>query len=199
MQIIQQSKIAAGEIYDGNGLIFACKEVHLKPFLKDYYKSVDIAYPKFYKMDEQCKLAFIAAEVLLKDFDREAYKDEEIAVVLFNAESSLATDRNYWDSTRSIASPALFVYTLPNIMIGEIAIRHRIKGENYCFLTESYDAQMLFQQTELVFQHTLARAAIVGWVNYENEESYGAKLFLVSNSTEGTNDFNTDNLKKLNN
>ena len=150
-------------------------------------------------MDEQCKLAFIAAEVLLKNFARDEYKDEEIAMVLTNAESSLATDRNYWDSTRSIASPAVFVYTLPNIMIGEIAIRHHIKGENYFFLCENYDAQLLFQQTELVFQNTNTRVAIVGWVNYENEESYDARLFLVSKSTVGTLAFNIDNLKILNN
>lgn len=199
MQIIHQCKITAGEIYDGNGLVFACGEAHLKPFLKDFYKSEGIAYPKFYKMDEQCKLAFIATEVLLKNFAREAYEDEEIAMVLSNAESSLATDRNYWDSTKSIASPALFVYTLPNIMIGEIAIRHRIKGENYFFLTENYDAQLLFQQTELIFQNTSTQAAIVGWVNYENEECYDARLFLVSKSTPGTLAFTTDNLKILNN
>lgn len=199
MQIINHCKISNGEISDGNGLVFASEEVHLKHFLKEYYKSGGILYSKFYKMDEQCKLAFIATEVLLRNFARGEYKDEEIAIVLANSESTLATDRSFWNSTDTIASPALFVYTLPNIMIGEMAIRNKIKGENFFFISEGYDAQLLYQQTELVFLNTSTRIAIVGWVNYENEKSYCAKLFLVSKSNEGIDTFNIDNLINLNN
>jgi len=199
MQIINHCKITEGEISDNNGVIFTSEEVHLKQFLKSFYKSEGMDYPKFYKMDEQCKLAFISTEVLLRNFARQDYKDEEIAIVLANSESTLTTDRSFWDSTGTIASPALFVYTLPNIMIGEMAIRNKIKGENYFFISEEYDAQLLYQQTELVFLNTTTQVAIVGWVNYESEKTYCAKLFLVSKLNEEINTFSVDNLININN
>ena len=36
----------------------------------------------------------------------------------------------------SSASPAVFVYTLPNVVAAEISIRHHIKGENIWFWSE---------------------------------------------------------------
>ena len=148
-------------------------------------------------MDAQCKLAFIASEVLLADFDREKYKDEEIAMVFANSESTLSTDMDYRESALAIASPALFVYTLPNIMMGEIAIRNKIKGENLFFIAEDFDSNLLLQQTELVFQNSTAQIVIVGWVNYENEEKYLARLFLVTKTGDGIL-FNKENIEKLN-
>jgi len=141
-------------------------------------------------------LRLLQPKILLQNFARHEYQDEEIAMIFANSESTLATDMAYWDSTVDIASPALFVYTLPNIMMGEIAIRNKIKGENIFFISEEYDANLLFQQTELVFLNTSTQIALVGWVNYENEESYDAKLFLVSKSNEGMNTFNIENLNK---
>ena len=38
------------------------------------------------------------------------------------------------------ASPAVFVYTLPNVAAGEISIRHHVKGENTWFWSD--DRQM---------------------------------------------------------
>jgi hypothetical protein len=197
MQILNYCNIYRGKIVNSETLLFELEELRLKPFLKDFYKSKNLSYPKFYKMDEQCKLAFIATEVLLQNFDLENYKNEEIAMVFSNSESSLATDIAYWESNSAIASPALFVYTLPNIMMGEIAIRNNIKGENIFFVTEKFDAKLLVQQTELVFSNSFTKIAIVGWVNYENEEIYLARLFLVSKYDEGIPTFNIENLNKL--
>ena len=199
MQIINHCKISNGEISDNQGLCFSSGENSLKCLLKDYYKSEQISYPKFYKMDEQCKLAFIATEVLLRNFVKEDYKDEEIALVFANSESTLATDMSFWESTFTIASPGLFVYTLPNIMMGEIAIRNKIKGENIFFISEEYDAKLLYEQTELVFLNTSAQIAIAGWVNYQNEELYSAKLFLISKLNDGMNTFSLEKFKTLNN
>lgn len=198
MQIINHCTLSNGEISDAQSSLFASDELELKSFLKAFYKSKKMSYPKFYKMDAQCKLAFIATEVLLQNFDREAYKDEEIAMVFSNSESTLNTDMAYWESFRDIASPALFVYTLPNIMMGEIAIRNKVKGENYFFVSESFDAHLLQQQTELVFLNTKTQTAIVGWVNYESETSYLAKLFLVSRLENGLCPFSIKNINKLN-
>ncbi len=197
MNIINYCSIRKGKIANAEGILFSSDDNQLSSFLKSYYKINNISYPKFYKMDAQCKLALIASEVLFTDFDREMYKDEEIAMVFANSESTLATDMDYWESALTIASPALFVYTLPNIMMGEIAIKNKIKGENLFFIAEDFDSNLLLQQTELLFQNSSARVVVVGWVNYESEEKYLARLFLVSKTGDGIL-FNKENIEKLN-
>lgn len=199
MYILNYCRISNGIISDSDGIVFDSQGNDLAHFLKDFYKFDNIIYSKFYKMDEQCKLAFIASEVLLRNFRREDYKDEELAMIFANSDSTLSTDMSFWDSTFAIASPGLFVYTLPNIMLGEIAIRNKIKGENIFFISREYDPKLLFNQTELVFHNTNTKIAIVGWVNYENDTTYLAKLFLVSKSDEAKNIFSLENLINLNN
>ena len=82
----------------------------------------------------------------MKDsFPEKVYKPEDIGVVLANANSSLDTDIKYFETVKDIASPALFVYTLPNIVIGEICIRHNFKGENAFFIFEEFDAGFIQQ------------------------------------------------------
>jgi hypothetical protein len=198
MHILKYCSVSDAEISDGSKIIFKSNDKDLKPFLKEFYKSEKLEYPKFYKMDAQCKLAFTAAEVLFRNIDREHYQNEEIALVFANSESTLATDMSYWESTKNIASPGLFVYTLPNILMGEIAIRNKIKGENYFFVSENFDAQLLHQQTEMVFQNTATKLVVVGWVNYESETNYSAKLFLISKSEVGLAPFTIDNINNLN-
>lgn len=198
MHILKYCSVSNAEITDGSKIIFKSNDKDLKPFLKEFYKSEKFDYPKFYKMDAQCKLAFIATEVLFRNIVREQYQNEEIALVFANSESTLATDMSYWESTKDIASPALFVYTLPNILMGEIAIRNNIKGENYFFVSENFDAQLLYQQTEMVFQYTATKLVVVGWVNYESETNYSAKLFLVSKSEIGLFPFTIENINNIN-
>ena len=103
------------------------------------YEKLQINYPKFYKMDNLAKLGLLSSEMVLKDRTiKQEYKPEKVAVILSNASSSLDTDLNYFESTKKIASPGLFVYTLPNIVTGEICIRHGLKGENGFFITEEF-------------------------------------------------------------
>ncbi len=113
-------------------------------FLLSVYQHFDLQYPRFYKMDNQSKLGWLASELLLKgNFHPAGYRPEDIAVVLSNANSSLDTDYKYMDTVADIPSPSVFVYTLPNIMIGEICIRTKFKGENAFFLFEAFDAGFL--------------------------------------------------------
>ena len=37
--------------------------------LKDIYKTLGLKYPKFYKMDSLCKLAYLSSEVLFQDLN----------------------------------------------------------------------------------------------------------------------------------
>ena len=73
----------------------------------------------------------------------------------------------------------MFVYTLPNITIGELAIKHKITGENAFFVSEQFDADLLVNYTETLMQST-TEAAIVGWVEVDGS-NFEAFIFLVQN------------------
>ncbi|MCK7560110.1 hypothetical protein MKQ70_36410 [Chitinophaga sedimenti] len=99
-------------------------------FLRSLYDRFAGQYQKFHKMDLLSKLGWLSTEVLLQDISLSQYAPEDIALVFANRSASLDTDERYYETVSDIASPALFVYTLPNIVIGEISIRHKLKGEN---------------------------------------------------------------------
>lgn len=151
----------------------------LADFLLAAYQQNGIQYPKFYKMDQLSKLGWLAAEWLMGNgFRGKGYLPEEIAVVLSNASSSLDTDYRYFGSLAEVPSPALFVYTLPNITIGEICIRHKWKGENAFFIFESFDAGFIADYVRELLRQGRARACVCGWVEVLND-SHCAALFRV--------------------
>ena len=94
--------------------------------LAQLYRNIGMSYPKFFKMDRLCKAGILGAEMLLKDydFDHENVK-ADWGIVLMNSASSLDNDRRYQETIATdnyYPSPAVFVYTLANIVTGEIAI-----------------------------------------------------------------------------
>jgi hypothetical protein len=182
---------------DGNIVFQGDENVDTGDFLTSLYKYLGADYPKFYKMDNLSKLGFLAVELLLSGRNlSEKYSPEETGIVLSNANASLDADVNYMASARNIPSPALFVYTLPNIVIGEISIRHHFKGENAFFVSEKFDeAFMHFYVTDL-FSRTALKACICGWVECFRDD-YKAVLWLVEQSArEGALPFTIDQIHK---
>lgn len=160
-------------------LIFSDDSEDVKSFLKVTYKSLEVKYPKFFKMDSLSKLAFLGAELLLT----EEYKSSNTALVFSNAASSLDTDRKHQESINDaenyFPSPAVFVYTLPNIGIGEISIRHQLKSENAFFIFEKYNAEFHHSYEKSLIQMNKAGSVLAGWVNVD-ENKCDAFLYLVS-------------------
>jgi hypothetical protein len=157
-----------------NGILeLALKEQSVGLFLRSVYRHYGISYPKFYKMDNLCKLGFLSAEILLKGTDIiRKYPEEAIGVILGNASSSLDTDEKHQQSIHDrgnyFPSPSIFVYTLANIMAGEIAIRHKIKGENAVFIWERFDPKFMVQVVSELFHNQRVSCCLSGWV-----ECYG--------------------------
>ncbi|HQW84592.1 MAG TPA: hypothetical protein PK987_09035 [Ferruginibacter sp.] len=159
--------------------IFENKAATLPDFLVSVYRFLNIQYPKFHKMDNLSKLGWLANEVLLRNnFDAAKYKPDETGIVLMNANSSLDTDIKYVATTKEMASPALFVYTLPNIVIGEISITHHFKGENAFFICNEFDAGFIHQYVSNLAYNNILQCCICGWVEVLNNE-YKAVLFLI--------------------
>ncbi len=170
--------------------------------LKTLYKQLNIQYPKFYKMDALCQLGFLASELIIKGNSQlKNYADDEVAMILTNKSSSLDSDLKHQKSINDLdnffPSPAVFVYTLPNIALGEIAIRNSFKGENSFFIFESFNADFFATYVPELFESGDTKALIGGWIEaFEN--NFEAFLFSVEKQT-GVIDmpFNAAQLKKL--
>ncbi|MDB5112874.1 MAG: beta-ketoacyl-[acyl-carrier-protein] synthase family protein [Mucilaginibacter sp.] len=190
--------ISNNTVYKNGLVVFVNKNVDLPAFLLSVYQHFELSYPRFYKMDNLSKLGWLTAEILLKDsFEKEKYKSEEIGLILSNANSSLDSDQKYLKSVADIPSPALFVYTLPNIMTGEICIRNNFKGEDAFFVTENFDAGFTEQYVNSLFNNQVLLACICGWVDVIGNE-YKSALFLVEEEEkQGSVVFNADNMKEV--
>ena len=167
--------------------IFETDSVPFSQFADQVYQGMGIGYPKFHKMDNLSKLGFLCADILLKNNTLEINKEPfKTGIILSNRSSSLDTDKKYFNMVRTgIASPAVFVYSLPNIVIGEICIRHGIKGENTFFITDRYNIPSQVDYINNLFELGVFNTCIGGWVEL-NEENYEAFLYLaVNNADEG--------------
>ena len=178
-------KIQSGAVFKDGEKLFENKEADLSGFLLSVYQHFQLNYPKFYKMDNLSKLGWLTAEILLKDFEKGNYQPEEIGLVLANSNSSLDNDIKYFESLKEFASPSLFVYTLPNIVIGEICIRNHFKGEHAFFIQDTFDAGFIAQQVNYMLDHNILKACICGWVEVL-EQDYKAVLFLVEKKQDVT-------------
>ncbi|MEO5996796.1 MAG: hypothetical protein ABIN89_08690 [Chitinophagaceae bacterium] len=186
-------------VYKNGSPVFENANADLPGFLLSAYQHFKLMYPRFYKMDNLSKLGMITSEVLLKpEFPARAYQPGDIGVVLANANSSLDTDIKYYETVRNIASPSLFVYTLPNIMIGEICIRNNFKGENAFFVFNRFDANFIGQYVSNLLHNNILKACICGWIELL-EDKYSAFLCVVERKETGLNNllFTIENINKI--
>jgi hypothetical protein len=151
-----------------NGSIFFKDEVNtdFAGFIRELYRHIGMSYPKFYKMDDLSKLALIGGEIITKNTS-DSFLPEEKSIIFANKSSSLDTDYKHQEAIDTgLASPAVFVYTLPNISIGEVAIRHKIMGENSFFVSEEFDIKNMFYRTDALHLANKTKYNICAWVEY---------------------------------
>lgn len=177
--ITSSSLISKNTVYKNRELLFVNKDIDITRFLLLVYDHFEINYPRFYKMDNLCKLGWLASEILLKDsFKKDNYRSQDIGLILSNANSSLDTDQKYMESVNDIPRSSLFVYTLPNIVTGEICIRNNFKGESAFFVFDSFNAAFIENYVSGLLDNNVLQACICGWIELLGDE-YKAALFLV--------------------
>ena len=167
-----------------NGIVeYASEAESVDVLFRSLYRYYNIDYPKFFKMDNLCKLAFLSAEILLQDTDfLQKYPGEQIGIILENASSSLEYDRKHQESIRDrnkyFPSPSVFVYTIPNIMVAEIAIRHKVKGENTVFISEQFDPELIYHYVSELFRNQRVSCCLSGWIECYGDH-YQSFLFII--------------------
>lgn len=143
------------------------------------YKAMGGNYPKFYKMDALSRLGYVAVE-MIKDT-----LDGNTDCVLFNRSSSIVSDQKYLasiaDTKNFYPSPSVFIYTLPNIVTGEIAIRHGLHGETSFYILPHQNKDLQEKIVRTTLSSTNARNIITGWIDYESDTSFEADLQLYIN------------------
>lgn len=154
-------------------------DIPFAEFIRDEYRALNAPNMKFFKMDNQCKLGYVAAEKLLQGIDLE-YDTTRTALVLTNHVASLDTDLKHQQllNAHEAASPAVFVYTLPNIVSGEICIRHHIQGENTFFVQDSPDG-FAREYAALLLHRGIADRVVLGWCEVLGEH-YAANFELLT-------------------
>jgi hypothetical protein len=185
-------------VYKNEQAVFTNENENVAGFLLSAYQHFQVKYPKFYKMDNLSKLGWLAAEVLVTgSLQTTQYKPEDIGIVLANKNASLDNDIKYFETTKSMASPALFVYTLPNIVIGEIAIRHNYKGENAFFIFDEFDAVFIEQYVSNLINNNNLQCCICGWVDILDENYKTVLLLVEKNKTPDSKLFIQENINKI--
>ena len=150
--------------------------------LVELYRRFVGDYPKFFKMDTLSRLGFIAAELLLKHSD---ISNQPSAVILANRSASIKNDTDYLATISDgnyYPSPALFVYTLPNIVTGEIAIRHQIQGETSFYILDKPEELEPIIQAAISHQPSVVRTILAGWCECSAKNEYYAKLQIIWNN-----------------
>lgn len=139
----------------------------------------------------------MAADLILKTSEIQPQPEQDIALVFSNKGGSIDTDRRHQESLDSpdgIASPAVFVYTLPNICMGEISIKHRLFSENSFFIFNRFNAPHLYNYAEYLLDAEKAEKVLCGWVDFDGEE-FEAFMYLVSDN--GDLVHSTDEIKRI--
>ncbi len=183
-----------------NNICICTEETDLSFFLKKLYQKSEIDYPKFFKMDDMSRAGFIAAEFLLKEGNlAERFGENRVAMVFANKTSTISTDLRFYETIKNPLSfypnPGIFVYTLPNIVMGEISIRHHFKGEQFFFVSEKFDTHFFASTTRNLLENDKADAVIGGWV--EVSATNKIEIFLFLATKEEIQDLTEENLEKI--
>lgn len=155
---------------------------------EDLYRELGCNYLKFFKMDPLCKWAWLATELLVSHNGQVLYHgldNNRVALVLQTTNGCLEVDKKYQETLATIPSPALFVYTLPNIMLGEICIRHGFKGEQACLVNEAFDSEELTTWVADLLERRGMEACLFGRVD-ATRNATDITLFWADSSTPGT-------------
>ena len=166
------------KLWEGKKKLEEQEEAGHHSLLTSLYRQMIGNYPKFYKMDGLSRLGFVASEILLNAEKGET--DKERAIIFFNHSSSIASDRNYKESINDkdnyFPSPSIFVYTLPNIVTGEIAIRNHFHGETSFFILPDKDERMMEEILQASCRDDQSKSFLTGWIDYEDERHFEADL-----------------------
>ncbi len=169
------------------------------------YKVSGIQHHKFYKMNNLCKMAWLLGRRSIDSLKKNISlpPSGKNAIILYNYCSSLASD---WPHASMLSkggmnrvSPSVFVYTLPNIANGELAIDLGWTGYT-AFLIGSpeMDISLIYEQILMSFHQFDIDLALIGMIEVGTGigEAYG-RVGVVAPFLNSTIQFDLEKAKSL--
>jgi len=179
--IINSIKWQNGVIMYNNQVYLNLSELDATAQTLAFYKHLGLSYPKFYKMDLPSKVAYLCAELIVQKAQDAAitWHEDKVAMLCSTATGSLDVDEKYLATCETIPSPALFVYTLPNIMLGEVCIRHKFKGEQLCTIAAKIQTEFSYHYIQDLFANRQQDFCLVAEVA-AYQQHIDAKMALIA-------------------
>ncbi|QHI36888.1 hypothetical protein IMCC3317_22580 [Kordia antarctica] len=167
---------------NGNTIFNAESSLKLNDFLFKAYKELNIKYPKFHKMDSVSKLGILTASLLFRQ-EEITHEPLSTGIIISSHSGCYVTDENYIKAIQEdpkTSYPALFTYTLPSIVMGEICIKENIQGENLYLVSNSFDRPFLQQMAAIMIQQKGMKKCLIGWIEITDNTNYNSYLELIS-------------------
>ncbi len=156
--------------------------VDFDSYIRSEYKLLGVPNMKFFKMDNLSKLAYVTSSKLMQGVNLEDIPTDRRAVVIATRSSSLDTDLRHQamvdEHLPEGASPAIFVYTLANVMAAEVAIRNKFQGELSIFVEEHKSLEFVESYARDLVADDRCDVVLFGWCDLLGEE-YNAEFKLI--------------------
>ena len=125
-------------------------------------------FPRFGRFDEYTKIGCAAVFAAAREAGfQPGGPRRDVGLILSGQYGSFATDEAFYATTLAgpeLASPNLFSYTLPNIVIGECALQFGWMGPTYVLDGEGGRARAALAEAAACLESGRAEAMLVGWL-----------------------------------
>ncbi len=187
-QVVRRLRIRSGKgEMDGKDLVVELdgQEVAVEgegqEMLTALYKARLGDNPRYFKMDPFSRLTYLGVGLLLKDIKVEPTK---VGILLFNGTGSILADRKHLATFTGDAgfypSPAVCINTLPNVVVGEIASRYRVKGETTFLILPEKNEALMADITAATLAAQGPFTMVTGWVDCPEPDAYEADLQIIT-------------------
>ena len=153
-----------------------------KTFVTEIYKARLSDNARFYKMDLFSRMVYVATGLLVKDRIADVLP-ESVSMILFNRSSSIVADRHhistYCKKEEFYPSPSVFINTLPNVVMGEIAAKYMIKGETTFIILPDRNCEQIDRIVSSSIAASDETMMVTGWVDCTDDGKYEADLKLI--------------------
>jgi len=122
---------------------------------------------RFGRFDRYTRLGCAAVGLALHDAGLTAAGPRTIGFILAGQYGSFVTDLAFYETAAGngqFASPNLFSYTLPNIMIGECALQFGLTGATYCLDSDKGRGIGALSEAAWLLAENEADAVLAGWL-----------------------------------
>lgn len=123
---------------------------------------------RFGRFDQYTRIGLAAVGLALHDARLDTTdRVRNIGFILAGQYGSFVTDLAFYETTvdgGQLASPNLFSYTLPNIVIGECAHQFGLIGPTFCLDSDGERAHGALCEAALYLEENSVEAMLVGWL-----------------------------------